>query len=321
MKKETLGLLLGLVGVTVFAITLPMTRLATGTADAPLLSPWFVTFARAVLAGGLSIIFLLVTGSPWPEVAQRKPLALAVLGNVLGFPIFLGFALRLVPSSHAAVFTALLPLATAAAAALVLGQRARLGFWLCAALGAGLVMVFSTLRAASQGHSLGLEWADALLLGAVLAAAVGYVYGAKVTPSLGAERVICWVCVMALPVTIPGALLTWPGQAIPTSAWLGLGYVGIFSMWAGFFAWFRGLAMGGPLRVSQLQLLQPFLSILVAVPLLGESLEVMTLGFALAVVAVVFAGKRFSMPAVPAVPTGAEAIAQATVNADQEKAD
>jgi len=308
MKKENLGLLLGLVGVTVFAITLPMTRMATGTADAPLLSPWFVTFARAVLAGSLSIIVLLVTRSPWPQAGQRKPLALAVLGNVLGFPIFLGFALRLVPSSHAAVFTALLPLATAAAAALVLGQRARVGFWLCAALGAGLVMVFSALRAASQGHSLGLEWADALLLCAVLTAAVGYVYGAKVTPSLGAERVICWVCVMALPMTIPGALLTWPEQAIPTSAWIGLSYVGIFSMWAGFFAWYRGLAMGGALRVSQLQLLQPFFSILVAVPLLGESLEMMTLGFALAVVVVVFAGKRLSMPTLPAAAPDEEKV-------------
>jgi drug/metabolite transporter (DMT)-like permease len=111
---------------------------------------------------------------------------------------------------------------------------------------------------------------------------------------LGAERVICWICVMALPVTLPGALLTWPQQPIATSAWLGLLYVGVFSMWAGFFAWFRGLALGGTLRVSQMQLLQPFLSILAAMPLLGEPLELLTLGFALAVVASVFIGKRLS---------------------------
>jgi len=74
---------LGLLGVAVFAVTLPMTRLATGTADAPQLSPWFVTFGRATLAGALSIIFLLVTRSPWPTATQRRSLALAVLGNVL----------------------------------------------------------------------------------------------------------------------------------------------------------------------------------------------------------------------------------------------
>jgi drug/metabolite transporter (DMT)-like permease len=85
---------------------------------------------------------------------------------------------------------------------------------------------------------------------------------------------------------------TWPTQGVALSSWLALGYVGVFSMWAGFFAWFRGLALGGALRVSQLQLFQPFIAMLAAVPLLGESLDVWTLGFALAVVATVVAGRR-----------------------------
>ena len=293
-RQETLGLWLGVLGVAIFAVTLPMTRLATGTADAPQLSPWFVTFGRATLAGALSIAFLLFTRSRLPTTDERKSLGLALLGNALGYPLLLGFALRQVTSGHAAVITALLPLATAAIAAWALHQRARLGFWLCAALGAGLVMGFSLLRSSQHGPGFGLEWADLLLVGAVLAASVGYVYGAKVTPSLGAERVICWVCVMALPLTLPGALLTWPDHAILPSAWWGLVYVGVFSMWAGFFAWYRGLALGGALKVSQTQLLQPFFSILAAVPLLGEPLEIVTLGFALAVVATVFVGKRFA---------------------------
>lgn len=296
LKDETLGLWLGVLGVAIFAVTLPMTRLATGTAEAPQLSPWFVTFGRAALAGGLSIAFLLLTRSRWPTPAERRPLALALLGNALGYPLLLGFALRQVTSGHAAVITALLPLATAAVAAWALHQRARWGFWVTAVIGAALVMGFSVFRGYQQGQSFGLQWADLLLVGAVLSAALGYVYGAKVTPTLGAERVICWVCVMALPITLPGALLTWPAQAVNTSAWLGLLYVGVFSMWAGFFAWYRGLALGGALKVSQTQLMQPFFSILAAVPLLGEPLETVTLGFAGAVVLTVFVGKRFALP-------------------------
>jgi len=307
-RDQTWGMWLGLLAVMVFAITLPMTRMATGSVENPQLSAWFITFGRAALAGILSIAFLLFTRSPWPTKAQRKPLFFALLGNVIGFPLLLGFALRHVTSGHAAVFTALLPLATAALSAWVLHLRARLAFWVCAVLGASLVLVFSLLRAYQQGLGFVPEWADLLLLGAILSAAVGYVYGAQVTPSLGAERVICWVCVMALPMTVPGALWNWPQQAINTTSWLALGYVGVFSMWAGFFAWYRGLAMGGALRVSQLQLLQPFFSILVAVPLLGESLEMMTLGFALAVVAVVFAGKRLSMPSLPAAAPDEEKV-------------
>lgn len=293
-QRENLGLWLGLLGVFIFGLTLPMTRLATGTVDAPQMSPWFVTWARAALAGGLSLVYLLAVRAPRPTPVQRGPLLLALAGNVIGYPLLLGWALRHVTASHAAVITALLPLATAAAAAWLMHQRARLGFWVFAALGSALVAVYSVLRASQMGHGFGLTWADTLLLGAVVAASLGYVAGAKVTASMGAEKVISWVCVMALPLTLPGAWLTWPEHAITPASWLALMYVGVFSMWAGFFAWFRGLSLGGPLRVSQLQLLQPFISILAAVPLLGESLDAMTLGFALLVVVTVFMGRRMA---------------------------
>ncbi|MBN9366118.1 MAG: DMT family transporter [Comamonadaceae bacterium] len=293
-RDQTLGLWLGVLGVAIFAVTLPATRLATGTHEQPQLSPWFVTLGRAALAGLLSAVFLLATRSPRPQPHQFKHLGWAVLGNALGYPLLLAYALRSVTASHAAVVTALLPLVTAGVAALVLHQRARLGFWVCAVLGSVLVVAFSLLRGWQQGHGFGLEAADALLVGAVVAASVGYIHGARITPALGAERVICWVCLLALPATLPATLWLWPAQPIAPSAWGGFLYVGVFSMWAGFFAWYRGLALGGALRVSQTQLLQPFFSILAAIPLLGEPLDVVTLGFALAVVATVVAGKRLS---------------------------
>lgn len=292
----TWGMWLGLIGVVVFALTLPMTRLATGTAESPQLSPWFVTWARAAIAGGLSVVYLLVTRSRLPDATERGPLALSLVGNLIGYPLLLGWALRHVTASHAAVITALLPLATAAAAAWLMHQRARLGFWLFALLGSALVVGYSLLRAWQSGHGFQPGWADLLLVAAVVSASLGYVGGARVTPSLGAERVISWVCALALPLTVPAMWLTWPENAISSTAWLALIYVGVFSMWAGFFAWFRGLSMGGALRVSQLQLLQPFVSMVAAVPLLGESLDATTWGFALAVVITVFLGRRMATP-------------------------
>ncbi|WP_225785326.1 DMT family transporter [Xenophilus sp. Marseille-Q4582] len=300
---------LGVLGVAFFAITLPMTRLATGTADAPQLSPWFVTLGRAALAGALSIAFLVLTRSPRPQPHQWKPLGMAVLGNVIGYPLLLAYALRVVTASHAAVITALLPLVSAMAAAWVLQQRARPAFWVCAVVGSLLVVAFSMLRAWQASGHFALEWADLLLVGAVIAASFGYIYGAQVTPALGAERVICWVCVLALPLTLPATVLLWPQQPVAPSAWAGFVYVGVFSMWVGFFAWYRGLALGGALRVSQAQLMQPFLSILFAVPLLGESLDVVTLGFAAAVVATVVLSKKLSQSPPPAAGPRAPAAA------------
>jgi drug/metabolite transporter (DMT)-like permease len=121
------------------------------------------------------------------------------------------------------------------------------------------------------------------------------VAGARVAAELPAEQVICWVLVISLPLTLPLALATWPEAPVRASAWGGFAYVTLFSMWLGFFAWYRGLALGGAVRVSQVQLVQPFLALLFAVPVLGETLDATTVAFSLAVIAVVFVGKR--MPA------------------------
>jgi drug/metabolite transporter (DMT)-like permease len=79
--------------------------------------------------------------------------------------------------------------------------------------------------------------------------------------------------------------------AIAAMSWVGFMYVALFSMWIGFFAWYRALALGA-VRVSQVQLIQPFLSLLFAVPLVGERLDRLTLVFAIAVIATVYVGKK-----------------------------
>ena len=44
------GLWLGLLGIVIFSVTLPMTRLAVGTPDAPQMSGLFIAMGRAVVA-------------------------------------------------------------------------------------------------------------------------------------------------------------------------------------------------------------------------------------------------------------------------------
>ncbi len=291
---EARGLWLGLLGVVIFAMTLPMTRLAVGPASDPQLGPGFVTAGRAAFAGLLSIAYLRFTGAPALQRCHLGALALCALGTVVGFPLFLSLALRHVDAMHAAVVTGLMPLATAVAAAWHFRQRPSLGFWVCALLGCVMVLAF----AAYQGGGR-LSAADGLLLLAVCSTAVGYVAGASLASKLKAEQVICWVLVISLPFTLPITLWVWPEQAVRASAWGGFVYVTLFSMWLGFFAWYRGLALGGAVRVSQVQLVQPFLALLFAVPVLGETLEPSTVLFSLAVIAVVFVGKKMPANATP----------------------
>lgn len=289
MSNDTKSFWLGAIGITIFAFTLPMTKLATGSVANPELSPWFVSFGRAAFAGMLSVIYLYFTHAPRPQKGDASLLALAALGNGLGWPIFLALGLQYVESTHAAVMTGILPLATAALAAVVFGRKPSLRFWFFAVLGTLLVIAFSLLRG---GNGLHIQWADGLLILAVLSAALGYVFGAKLSQRWKGEHVICWVSVFLLPITVPLTLYTWPTHAVSTAAWGGFVYVTLLSAWLGMFVWYRALAMGDAVKVSQLQLAQPFLSIVFSIPLLGEQPDQTVWIFGIAVILTVFLSRK-----------------------------
>lgn len=306
MNATSKGLWLGTLGVLIFSLTLPLTRMAVGSVAQPQLSGVFIAMGRAAVAGTLSLFFLLATRAPRPRRGDWPLILATSLGAVFGFPLFTSIAMRYVEAVHASVMLGVLPLATAMVGAWLHRQRPSAGFWLCAVVGSALVAAFSMLHAgnASSSAGIGVHWADALLLLAMLCAAVSYGAGAKLAGRMRADHVICWALVIALPLSLPAVLAAWPQGVITPQAWWAFGYVAVFSMWIGFFAWYRGLALGGTVRVSQVQLIQPFLSMLFAVPLLGETLDAVTVAFGLAVIATVFIGKKMPVGTAAKMATG-----------------
>ena len=295
-RHPLLGSALGLLAVALFGATLPVTRWALaghGDADgqAAGLTPMFITFARAVGAAAVSCVFLVWTKAPRPQGREWLLLALASVGNAVLYPLSLAVALQTQSAAHVAVITALLPLCTAAVAAwwshTSPGGRGHLRFWICALLSTGVVAWFSVWRGGQGFHPIA---EDLLLVVGVLSASVGYVFGVRVAQRMGPEATICWLTVVALPVSVPLTIEYWPAQPVGAQGWAGVAWLSLVSMWAAFFAWYRALDWGGPLRVSQLQSLQPFFSIAIAWPLVGEAPEPATLAFALAVVALVATG-------------------------------
>ena len=297
MTQADKGWWLGLLGVVIFAFTLPMTRMAVGSVEAPQLSGAFVAMGRACVAALLSLILLLLLRASRPRRKDWFALGMTSLGVVIGFPLLTSIALRHAEAIHASVMIGVLPLATAAVGAVLNRQRPSWAFWFWAVLGACLVLGYAVLRSPETGWRLGR--ADLLLLLATLCAALGYGYGARLSQTMRAEFVICWALLLALPLTLPFSIWHWPSTGAGGGAWLGFAYVSLFSMWIGFFAWYRGLAWGGTVRVSQVQLLQPFISILAAIPLLGETLDGLTLGFCLAVALSVYLGRRSAIRVAP----------------------
>lgn len=262
MTKVTHGWINGFVGMLIFSGSLPATRVAVAGFD-----PLFLTAARASIAGMLALVLLMVLGQKRPAMSDVISLSVVAAGVVVGFPLLTAVALQHITAAQSMVFIGLLPLATGIFGVLRGKERPRTVFWLFAGLGSLVVAVFA-FHDAGAGSTVG----SLLMIGAILACGLGYAEGAVLSRRMGGWQVICWALVLPLPLTLLAAMSIWPLslEEVQMPAWIGLAYVSLFSMLIGFMFWYRGLAMGGIAAVGQLQLLQPFFGLLLAVTLLNE---------------------------------------------------
>jgi drug/metabolite transporter (DMT)-like permease len=287
-SREKIGLALGVAGVLLFGGTLPATRLAVAALD-----PLFLSAARAVIAGCAGLLLLLVLRRPMPPHAVWHEFMLAGLCTIVGFPVFMGLAMAHVPAAHGGVVLGIIPLATAAAAALVAHERPSLGFWLASMAGAFIVLVFMVRQSGANTIQLG----DFYLLGTVISGAFGYALSGRLSMQRPGWEVISWQVTLFLPLSLVAAFMLWPTDLtdVPAPAWAGLAYVSLISQFFAFFVFNAAMAMGGVARVGQLMLLQPFVIVALSVPVNGERFDASTLLYATAVVATVLAGQRMGV--------------------------
>ncbi|MBS0529470.1 MAG: DMT family transporter [Proteobacteria bacterium] len=283
-SRTRLGLLLGFIGVAVFGGTLPATRLAVAAID-----PIALTAMRTAIAGICSLVLLIVLRRPLPPRRLWPQIAVAMLGVAVLFPLLMAMGMKTVDASHGGVVLGFLPIATALVAVAITHERPKPLFWIASVIGAGLVIAFA-LRQGGGALSTG----DLLLFASVAVSAIGYGFSGRLTASMPGWEVISWILVMALPFSLPAAALTMPADiaSVPLKPWLGLLYVALFSQWIGFFAWNAGMAMGGIARVSQVQLLQPFITFALAAMFNGETITLPVVLFAAAVVVTVAISAR-----------------------------
>lgn len=236
----------GLLGVIIFSGSLPATRVAV--AEFP---PIFLTSARAAIAAMLGAALLVLMRQARPERKDILSLGIVAVGVVAGFPFLTALALQHITSARSIVFIGVLPLATAIFGVLRGGERPKPLFWLFSCLGSATVAAFALSSDGSRSWT-----GDFLMIAAVILCGLGYAEGAKLSRRLGGWQVISWALVFSAPLMLILAVATlpttWDGVTAP--AWIGLGYVSVFSMLVGFVFWYRGLALGGIASVGQLQL-------------------------------------------------------------------
>ena len=284
MNKETKGMLIGFVGILIFSLTLPVTKIAILS-----FNPYFIAFGRASLAGVVALAYLAIKHEPMLVKADFGKFVVIALGVVFGFPILTTVAMTQGSSSHGAVILGMMPLATTVIGVIRFGERPSLGFWLVSLLGAALVVIYALLKSSGS-----FTLVDGLLVLGGICACVGYVEGGELSRKMNPRAVISWALVISLPINIVLSYFTFESAYLDagTFAWITFIYLSLFPMFLGFFFWYEGLAIGGIARVSQVQLIQPFCTLVAASVLLGDSLTWMNLVFAVLVVSTVILGKQ-----------------------------
>jgi drug/metabolite transporter (DMT)-like permease len=287
-----MGLFWGFIGVFIFSLTLPATKLTVGHFD-----PLFVGLGRAVLAGILAVFALKITKTQLLPFSILPRLIVVALGVVIGFPVFSAYALQHIPSSHGGVITGILPLATAVAGTILAKESQTILFWMSSIFGSSIVIFYSFWN-----QEVSLRFGDLFLFLAILSASIGYAEGGRLSKEYGGWKVISWSLVLALPLVFLISVFTFQKDDLdaPISAWLGFLYTGVFSMLLGFFAWYKGLATSGIGKVGQIQLLQPFLTFLFSAWILSEKIDSSMISVGGLVALFIFLGRiRFKNKRIP----------------------
>ena len=294
LSNENKGFIYGFVGILIFSLTPVATKIALGSSNNEL-SAEFITFGRSAVAGFLALLYLLSFKKKIPQKSDLMNFSIIALCLTIGFPLSLSYGLIYSTSIHAGVILAFLPLATAIFASFYFKQRASISFWLCALTGSIIIIIYILIHNQNVNTNFKISHYDILFCIAVIAAAIGYNFGAKLTKSMLSADVISWALVLALPVHFTLAIYYFPKTEINIISWLAFLYVAIFSQWIGFFAWYKGLDIGGAVRVSQIQLLMPFFTFAFSIYLLGETLDFLTIIFSIAIILLIYLSRKMAI--------------------------
>ena len=294
LSNENKGFIYGFVGILTFSLTPVATKIALGS-DNNELSAEFITFGRSAVAGFLALLYLLFFKKKMPQKSDLMNFSIIALCLTIGFPLSLSYGLIYSTSIHAGVILAFLPLATAIFASFYFKQRASIGFWLCALIGSIIIIIYILIHNQNINANFKISHYDILFCIAVIAAAIGYNFGAKLTKNMSSGEVISWALVLALPLHFILAIYYFPKSEISIIAWFGFFYTALFSQWIGFFAWYKALDLGGAVRVSQIQLLMPFLTFTFSILFIGEILDSLAIVFSAIIIFLIYVSRRMAI--------------------------
>lgn len=296
ITETSRGYLSAITAVVGFGFTLIMLRL--GSDD---FGPVMMSVGRVFPLIIAAPLILKLNGQRlWPAKEHFKYAAGSAIGVVLGYPILSTIALQFIPAGDAGVLAALGPLITGSMAVLIGHKKPNRWFWLAAGIGTAAAVALAWVRgggAFGGGELVGYL----IMLLAVPATSLGHIAGGTLAGKVKALYAMCWAVMISIPlqlaISVPWLILH-PITKMPSvTSWVAYLYVSLFSILFGNYLWNYGLSRIGIVHGSQLQLVQPIITMLGAYLVLHENMHVETwLAAAVILAAVAWTQRLRSQP-------------------------
>jgi drug/metabolite transporter (DMT)-like permease len=288
---QTRGYLYGLIAVVGFGGTFIAVVLGSESFD-----PIIMSAGRVIPSAiGAVIALKLFKQKLMPPKGARLLVGGVALGIVIGFPMLSTFALQTVPAADAGVVGAVVPLVTGIVAMFLGHKRPKAMFWVASAVGTISAMLFAFAR--GDGANGGGEFIGYLALClAVLFASLGHISGATLAAKYNPFYVISWAILFSIPVNLTATVIDLVANPItewPTAgAWAGFLFASLFSILIGHYFWYSSLHTIGLVKASQLALLQPPVTMIFAIIILGQNVTAIAWITAAAIIASVAWSQR-----------------------------
>jgi drug/metabolite transporter (DMT)-like permease len=254
-----------LLGVTFFAATVPVTKIALTS-----FSSLEISLVRLVVGGLFALAYLAVKNCiPHIKLHFRQGALIAI--GIGSFPFFLCNAMEGLPGTFGSVALGILPLITGLLSIFLFKEKAGARYYLFSVLGSAIVVLYSLEPQFESYHHLGM------LSAAILFVSTGYAHGSNLAKKTSGPIAISIGLTIFLPVAIALSLIHLDMSVLMKLTHVkehsvqALLYLAAFSQYLGFFPFYAGLSRTGTAKGIQVQLLQPFIGLGMSVFLLGES--------------------------------------------------
>ncbi len=232
---------------------------------------------RTLFAALVVLPIALLLRLPWPRTpAGWLDLVLSSLLGFIAYPILVSIGITRTSTAHAGVIFAAAPIFTGLFSFMLTRAWPKSLWWLGALVAIGGQSVLVLGRAPTGAVNPASLEGDLWIMAATVVVSAGYVAGGRLAGRIGSWPGTVWSIFLAALMLIPFAAtsqVAFDWHLVSAHSLAALAFLVILTVVLGYVLWYWALDQGGAAAIAPVQFLLPVFTTLIAVGILGESVD------------------------------------------------